>query len=80
MAMQHIPREQARAEAAAQSDEYGHGDPDGIRPGQQQPRQRTDHQTDEEQDDEVGEKTHARIVPLVDAAPLRAEQISGYPP
>ncbi len=63
MAMQHIPREQTRAEGAAQAHEYCHGDPHGVRTGQQQPRQRADEQTTEEQDEKVDEKSHACTVP-----------------
>lgn len=47
MAVQDVPREEARTDRSADADERGHADPHRIWPRHKQPRQRTDQQTDE---------------------------------
>ena len=63
MAMEHVPREQAGTEGAAQSDERRHRDPHWVRTGQKQAGQSAHEKPDEEQDDEIGKKSHGCIVP-----------------
>jgi hypothetical protein len=66
--MQDVPREETGAESAADADQGGHADPNGIWSWQQKPSQCTDEQTDEEKDDQVRNESHERRLPPMSGA------------